>query len=149
MMVPVRQPRMRSVSISSHVALTHFRCLKDYWPWGVWRQYKQEWINITLFLMFTDEFYFISRRVDGFPWSITIFINKKAHVRLSNCCESRRVIGSRLGQGIHIRYSLVTNKILIFWILQEYLLWLTLLVLHHVSNVLWKKILWPKNKYLR
>ena len=47
----------------------------------------------------TDEFYFISRRVEGFPWSITVFINKKAHIRLSNCCESRRVIGSRLGQG--------------------------------------------------
>ena len=46
-----------------------------------------------------DEFWFISRRVDGHPWSVTIFINGRSHVRLSNCCEARRTVGARLGQG--------------------------------------------------
>ena len=38
--------------------------------------------------------------MDGHPWSITIFINKRSHVRLSNCCEFKRTIGTRLGQGV-------------------------------------------------
>ena len=42
----------------------------------------------------------MSRRVDGHPWSVTIYINNRSHVRLSNCCESRRTVGSRLGQGV-------------------------------------------------
>ena len=42
----------------------------------------------------------MSRRVEGHPWSVTIYINKRSHVRLSNCCESRRKVGSRLGQGV-------------------------------------------------
>ena len=41
----------------------------------------------------------MSRRVEGHPWSVTIYINKRTHVRLSNCCEARRVVGARLGQG--------------------------------------------------
>ena len=41
----------------------------------------------------------MSRRVQGHPWSVTIYINKRSHVRLSTCCESRRRLGSRLGQG--------------------------------------------------
>ena len=49
--------------------------------------------------MFSDEFWFISRRVSGQPWSVIIYINGRRHLRLSNCCEARRVVGARLGQG--------------------------------------------------
>ena len=35
----------------------------------------------------------------GHPWSVIIYINDRRHTRLSNCCESRRMVGSRLGQG--------------------------------------------------
>ena len=49
-------------------------------------------------LLSTDEFWFMSRRVEGHPWSVTIYINKRTHVRLSNCCEARRTVGQRLGQ---------------------------------------------------
>ena len=47
-----------------------------------------------------DEFWFTSRRVEGHPFSLTIFVNKQCHVRLSACCEKKRTVGSRLGQGI-------------------------------------------------
>ena len=49
-------------------------------------------------ILLTDEFWFMSRRVEGHPWSVTIYINKRTHVRLSNCCEARRTVGQRLGQ---------------------------------------------------
>ena len=35
----------------------------------------------------------------GCPWSVIIYINSRRHLRLSNCCEARRVVGARLGQG--------------------------------------------------
>lgn len=47
----------------------------------------------------SDEFWFISRRVAGHPWSVIIYINERRHTRLSNCCEARRQVGTRLGQG--------------------------------------------------
>ena len=55
--------------------------------------------SYTIFIVIvTDEFWFMSRRVEGHPWSVTIYINKRTHVRLSNCCEARRTVGQRLGQ---------------------------------------------------
>ncbi len=51
------------------------------------------------FLIETDMFSFTSRRVDGYPFSLTIFVNRQCHVRLSTCCEAKRTVGSRLGQG--------------------------------------------------
>ena len=50
-----------------------------------------------------DEFWFTSRRVEGFPFSLTVFVNKQCHVRLSACCESKRIVGTR--QGIIISKS--------------------------------------------
>ena len=47
----------------------------------------------------SDEFRFTSRRCEGFPFSLTIYVNRQCHVRLSTCCESKRTIGGRLGQG--------------------------------------------------
>ena len=52
------------------------------------------------FLAVGDEFWFTSRRVEGSSFSLTIFVNKQCHVRLSACCESKRKIGTRLGQGV-------------------------------------------------
>ena len=52
------------------------------------------------FLAVGDEFWFWSRRVEGSSFSLTIFVNKQCHVRLSACCESKRRVGSRLGQGV-------------------------------------------------
>ena len=52
------------------------------------------------YLAVGDEFWFTSRRVEGFSFSLTIFVNKQCHVRLSACCESKRKVGSRLGQGL-------------------------------------------------
>nr|XP_040565747.1 glutamate-rich protein 3-like [Lepeophtheirus salmonis] len=51
------------------------------------------------FLAVGEEFKFTSRRCEGYPFSLTIYVNRQSHVRLSTCCESRRTIGSRLGQG--------------------------------------------------
>jgi len=48
---------------------------------------------------FSDAFSFTSRRVDGYPFSLTIYVNRQCHVRLSACCESKRTVGARLGQG--------------------------------------------------
>ena len=47
----------------------------------------------------SDTFHFTSRRVDGYPFSLTIYINRQCHMRLSTCCESKRTVGARLGQG--------------------------------------------------
>ena len=47
----------------------------------------------------SDEFEFTSRRVEGFPFSLTIYVNRQYHVRLSTCCECKRTVGSRLGLG--------------------------------------------------
>ena len=47
----------------------------------------------------TGTFWFTSRRVEGHPFSLTIYIDKQSHVRLSACCEHKRTVGSRLGQG--------------------------------------------------
>ena len=52
------------------------------------------------FLAVGDEFWFTSRRVEGFSFSLTIFVNKQCHVRLSACCETKRKVGTRLGQGL-------------------------------------------------
>ena len=52
------------------------------------------------YLAVGDEFWFTSRRVEGFSFSLTIFVNKQCHVRLSACCESKRKVGTRLGQGL-------------------------------------------------
>ena len=52
------------------------------------------------YLAVGDEFSFTSRRVEGFSFSLTIFVNKQCHVRLSACCESKRKVGTRLGQGL-------------------------------------------------
>ncbi|XP_023342787.1 glutamate-rich protein 3 [Eurytemora carolleeae] len=52
------------------------------------------------YLAVGDEFWFTSRRVEGFPFSLTMFVNKQCHVRLSACCESKRIVGTRLGQGM-------------------------------------------------
>ncbi len=67
-----------------------------------------------------DEFQFTSRRCDGYPFSLTIYVNRQCHVRLSTCCEAKRMVGARLGQGcfqlLHlqgaqpcIRYALLYN----------------------------------------
>ena len=52
------------------------------------------------FLAVGDEFWFTSRRVEGSSFSLTIFVNKQCHVRLSACCETKRKVGTRLGQGV-------------------------------------------------
>ena len=52
------------------------------------------------FLAVGDKFWFTSRRVDGCSFSLTIFVNRQCHVRLSACCESKRKVGTRLGQGV-------------------------------------------------
>ncbi len=49
-----------------------------------------------------DEFEFTSRRVDGYPFSLTIYVNRQYHVRLSACCESKRTVGQRMGQGCFV-----------------------------------------------
>lgn len=57
----------------------------------------------------SDEFRFTSRRVEGYPFSLTIYVNRQCHVRLSACCESKRSVGGRLGQGffqlLHVQGS--------------------------------------------
>ena len=48
-------------------------------------------INKTIFFReITDEFRFTSRRCDGYPFSLTIYVNRQCHVRLSTCCEAKR-----------------------------------------------------------
>ena len=47
-----------------------------------------------------DTFWFTSRRVEGHPFSLTVFVNSVCHVRLSACCEKKRTVGARLGQGV-------------------------------------------------
>ena len=54
---------------------------------------------IFICLLPLDEFRFTSRRCEGFPFSLTIYVNRQCHVRLSTCCESKRTVGARLGQG--------------------------------------------------
>lgn len=51
------------------------------------------------YLSVGDEFRFTSRRCDGYPFSLTIYVNRQCHVRLSTCCETKRTVGARLGQG--------------------------------------------------
>ncbi len=50
-------------------------------------------------VLLSDVFQFTSRRVDGYPFSLTIYVNRQLHVRLSACCEAKRAVGARLGQG--------------------------------------------------
>ena len=52
------------------------------------------------FLAVGYEFWFSSRRMEGASFSLAIFVNKQCHVRLSACCESKRKVGTRLGQGV-------------------------------------------------
>ena len=86
----------------------------------------------------SDEFWFTSRRCEGYPFSLTIFMNKQVifimmmilcfilhnrrnvtnvmchqcHIRLSACCESKRTVGARLGQvNITIVFSDPEQKI--------------------------------------
>ncbi|XP_059090211.1 glutamate-rich protein 3-like [Tigriopus californicus] len=51
------------------------------------------------FIQVGETFEFTSRRVEGFPFSLTIYVNRQCHVRLSVCCEAKRAPGTRLGRG--------------------------------------------------
>ncbi len=66
----------------------------------------------------TDTFHFTSRRVDGYPFSLTIYINRNYHVRLSTCCESKRAVGARLGQGSFQLMELTGAVPCIRWVYQ-------------------------------
>ena len=57
----------------------------------------------------SDEFKFTSRRCEGYPFSLTIYVNRQCHVRLSTCCETKRTMGCRLGQGFFQLLHLENN----------------------------------------
>ncbi|XP_034035524.1 glutamate-rich protein 3 [Thalassophryne amazonica] len=56
-----------------------------------------------------DTFQFVSRRHQGFPFSLTFFLNGLQVERLSSCCEFKHRKGSRLG-GRHGHFGFISVK---------------------------------------
>ncbi|KAJ8276942.1 hypothetical protein GJAV_G00069630 [Gymnothorax javanicus] len=57
-------------------------------------------------LMEEETFQFVSRRHQGFPFSLTFFLNGMQVDRLSSCCEFKHRVGSRLG-GKHGHFGFI------------------------------------------